>query len=424
MVMRTFGMMLAGLIVLAAPGAAPAAEPAPAQDSKISTLYILVDGLRADQVTAATTPHLDRLAQAGARGGMIPVWPSISTPNHWALATGLLPIHSGLINNGMYDPRSKTMLDPTEGGPFWGNGEAIWSTVARNGGISGMIGYWAGWRKPGAEHKPSWQMYYTLAHGGHDGRADIALSVLEQDVSKRPDLLTLYFGELDHEEHGHGVGSPEGKAMLTHIDGVIGEIVSGLAQRKLADKVNIVIVADHGMIDVGAGQAVYLEDIIDLRDLDVVPAGGGGIWALWPKPGKTEAMVARLRQEARHYKVYQPGDVPARMKCCDPAIAPPILVTADPGWMVYPKWDGKAEDKGKKIARAMHGYDNQLPEMRAAFIAAGPSIRSGQQVGTIQNVDVYPLLTHLLKVKPQPNDGSTATLCAIAVSPPAGCTGK
>lgn len=38
--------------------------------------------------------------------------------------------------------------------------------------------------------------------------------------------------------------------------------------------------------------------------------------------------------------------------------------------------------------------------MRAIFIAAGPGIRAGHAIGDVRNVDVYPLMTELLGLRP------------------------
>ena len=64
-----------------------------------------------------------------------------------------------------------------------------------------------------------------------------------------------------------------------------------------------------------------------------------------------------------------------------------------------------------------HGYDPALPSMRALFIAQGPAFRKGVELPPFENVDVYPLLAHLLHVSPAPNDGDASTLRAALVAP-------
>ena len=59
-----------------------------------------------------------------------------------------------------------------------------------------------------------------------------------------------------------------------------------------------------------------------------------------------------------------------------------------------------------------HGADPHDPQMRALFLARGPSIRPGVRLPVFDNVSVYPLLARLLGVKPAPNDGDPADTAA------------
>ena len=53
--------------------------------------------------------------------------------------------------------------------------------------------------------------------------------------------------------------------------------------------------------------------------------------------------------------------------------------------------------------------------MAAVFIGQGPSFRRGVVNPTTDNVDVYTLLTDLLGVKPEPNDGGRTLADAALV---------
>lgn len=62
-----------------------------------------------------------------------------------------------------------------------------------------------------------------------------------------------------------------------------------------------------------------------------------------------------------------------------------------------------------------HGYDNSLPSMHPFLAAAGPSFRRGYRMSSLQSVDIYPLMCHLLSVPPQPNNGTlTQARCMLA----------
>src|SRR5882724_7054619 len=89
-----------GLALLAL-GAARAADTPP-------LILISLDGFRWDylKLHPAETPNLRRLAHDGVvADGLIPVYPTNTFPNHYAIVTGLYPSHHGIINNVMFDPR-------------------------------------------------------------------------------------------------------------------------------------------------------------------------------------------------------------------------------------------------------------------------------------------------------------------------------
>lgn len=61
-----------------------------------------------------------------------------------------------------------------------------------------------------------------------------------------------------------------------------------------------------------------------------------------------------------------------------------------------------------------HGYDNSLPSMHPFMAATGPSFRQGYRIGSLQSVDIYPLMCHLLSVAAQPNNGTlTEARCLL-----------
>ena len=43
-----------------------------------------------------------------------------------------------------------------------------------------------------------------------------------------------------------------------------------------------------------------------------------------------------------------------------------------------------------------HGFDNRLPEMQATFYAWGPAFKQHKQIRNFENIDIYPLITHIL----------------------------
>lgn len=53
-----------------------------------------------------------------------------------------------------------------------------------------------------------------------------------------------------------------------------------------------------------------------------------------------------------------------------------------------------------------HGYDNTLRSMQPVFVARGPAFRQNYVKTSMRSVDLYPLMCHILSIRPMPNNGS------------------
>lgn len=411
--MKTFARTLLATAFIAL---ARMASAAPAVSAPPSLLLISIDGFRWDQVDAGRTPNLDKLARTGVRAEMIPVWPSITHPNHWALVTGLYPNHGGVLANDMYDVASGKLYPRTRTDSMWFRGEPIWTAVTKQGGTAGVLVAWIGARVADGPNRPTFFVPYSNEEQGHDNRAALALDVLDQDPATRPKFLALYFGEVDDRQHEHGFGSPEAMQAIATVDRQIGVLAAGLEQRGLKDKVNVIVVSDHGMMNVGDGQVVLIDDLIDLNQLEIPPVGSGVNMYLWPKEVQAAALYEKLRKAHPHLRVYRPEDLPTRFHWSGSDRIPPLVVTADPGWITCTK----ANETCRKY-KGQHGYDTTLRDMHALFIAAGPGINSGVKLDPFENVNVYSLMAELLHVPPAPNDGSIKPLCEALRERPASC---
>ncbi|MEZ5419093.1 MAG: alkaline phosphatase family protein [Vicinamibacterales bacterium] len=101
-------------------------------------IVIGIDGFRHDYLERAQVPVLRGLAARGARaGGFIPPFPSKTFPSFLTIATGLLPVHHGILNNTMDDPaipvRFRLSDHDGRSDPRWWLGEPLWVTAERQG---------------------------------------------------------------------------------------------------------------------------------------------------------------------------------------------------------------------------------------------------------------------------------------------------
>jgi alkaline phosphatase D len=105
-----------------------------------------MDGFRWDYPDRFYTPNLDKMARRGVKAkALIPVFPSVTFPNHYTMATGLYPDHHGIVHNTFYDSTLNYTYKisdrkAVEDGRFYG-GEPIWNTAEKQGITTGIF-YW------------------------------------------------------------------------------------------------------------------------------------------------------------------------------------------------------------------------------------------------------------------------------------------
>ena len=398
---------LAALLLLAActsPLSRPAtvAEPAPT-----TLLLVSVDGLPARLLGRGETPHLDAIAAAGVRAErMNPSYPSLTFPNHYTLVTGLRPNHHGIIHNSMRDEGLGDFRlsdrDAVGDGRWWG-GEPIW-IGAHRAGLRTAAMFWPGTEAPiQGLHPDAWFPFDVDMT--EQARVDQVLAWFALPDAERPALMTLYFDKVDKAGHDHGPDSAQMHEAIRITDAAIGHLVDTLRARGQYDQVNLVIVSDHGMASVPAGQVIAVEDMVAPDDADVVSVGQ--VIGIAPKPGRTAAVERQLLGRHPPYTCWRRQELPARWAYGSHPRVPPIVCQMDEGWDAL-----GAETIARRPVRdrGSHGYDPALPSMGAVFIAHGPAFAEGKVLPAFDNVHVYPLLARLLGIRAAPSDGDPAVL--------------
>jgi predicted AlkP superfamily pyrophosphatase or phosphodiesterase len=397
---------LLGLALLPFIGAcARAPEKVPETARPDPLLLISIDGYRYDYLDRGLSPTLAALARDGVRAdSMQPSFPSLTFPNHYTLVTGLRPDHHGIVHNVMQDPQlghfdmkdRKAVADRR----WWDGGTPLWVSADRRG-LKTATMFWPGTEAAIQGVRPDhWRPFDKKVTP--DQRVAQVLAWLDLPPAQRPSFLTLYFDTVDHEGHEHGPDSPEVNQALRDTDEALGRLVAGLRQRGLFDHMNIIVLADHGMAPVPKGHVIQLDDLLPMDRVTVVSTGV--LAGIDPKPGSDFAAVeARMEQPQSHMQCWDKTRVPARLQYGHNPRVPPLLCLADVGWILSTRATAKKD--GDSDMRGEHGYDNADPRMQALFVAHGPAFRHGVRHASFPNVDVYPLMTHLLHIVPQRNDG-------------------
>ena len=379
-----------------------------------TVILISVDGLRADYLDRMDTPNIDRLIASGAYAdkGMIPVYPSVTFPNHYSIVTGLYPAHHGIVSNTMFDPdmNARFSIRDREAitNPAWWGGEPLWVT-AENQGVKSATYYWVGSETPVKGVSPSYWYTFDDTVPGND-RIDQVLAWLDMPVETRPGFISVYFSDVDHAGHDEGPNAPETAASVQAIDAYIGRLLDGLESRGLFDGVNVILVADHGMAELSRDRVVILDDYIDLDDIYINDASS--LVGINPKEGKFEAVFDALKNAHPNLQVFKNGEAPERFHYEGHRRIPQIVGHVDDGWMIV-RERSYFEENLDAVSGGAHGYDNELESMRATFIAHGPAFKNGVTIAPFENIQLYNVMASILGIKPAPNDGSAGALSSI-----------
>lgn len=379
------------------------AAPAWAADKPLVVL-ISIDGFRADYLYRGHTPTLSALAARGVTGTMRPSFPSKTFPNHYTLVTGLRPDRNGIVENNMEDPAipgvtfKMSNADAVRDRRWWDQGEPIW-VASEKAGIRAATMFWPGSEAPVRGVRPSYWRPFNQSVTAEE-RVDQVLAWMDLPPSERPGLITLYFDDVDTAGHDFGPFSREAEAATTKVDAAIGRLLKGAADR--GRSVDVVVVADHGMAGLSPDRVRYLEDVLAPDAYRAL--GSGAFMTIYPNPGREAEVDRALIALHDSYQCWRKAEIPARFHYGrNPRVAP-YFCLPETGWVLLAK-----RSPSNHFELGTHGFDPESPQMAALFVAAGPGLKPGVVVQSFDNVDIYPLLAHLLGVKARPTDGRLAT---------------
>jgi len=399
------------------------AQPKPIKDLQPTVILISLDGFRNDYLEKYNPPSLNLLAREGVRAQwMTPSFPSKTFPNHYAIATGLYPQNNGIVENNIYDRETHILFNmdnrqEVRNGRWW-LGEPIWITAERQGQHAACYFF------PGSEAeihglRPTfWEPYDGSVP--NDKRVDTVLSWLDLPVNQRPTLMTLYFSDVDTAGHAFSPDSSETKDAVLKVDRAIDRLITGLKAREIFTRANLIIVSDHGMTAVNSNHAILLDRLFDTNLAEKI-IWTSEITGIFPRAGEEDVIYDTLKAGLPpQAKVYRKRELPARFHYSNSSRIPPLLVLPDEGWIITNRQRfADMQKKGDmRHLRGGHGYDNQLPSMRAIFIAHGAAVNKNKRVDAFENVQVYNIMCAILGLKPAPNDGNMDAARAVLVDHP------
>ena len=217
--------------------------------------YVVIvsfDGFRHDYIDNNRTPAFDKMAKNGVRAVMMPSYPASTFPNHYAMATGLVPDHNGLVNNSFWDPEHQqrySMGSDLKSKSYFYLGEPLWNTAQRQGVIAGVT-YWVGSEFNINGARPRYHLRYVNSELlSFPDRVKRTIELLQLPEEERPRLLMVYFSEPDHTGHMYGPMHRNTRKSVRRMDKILGQLRNSLAKLPIADKIDLIVVSDHGMTE-------------------------------------------------------------------------------------------------------------------------------------------------------------------------------
>lgn len=371
------------------------------------TLVVSMDGFRWDYPERYSLAQIKAFGEKGVRAeGLQPSFPSKTFPNHFTLATGLYPDHHGIVMNSFFDPeenRAYRISDRSAvmDGSFY-QGEPIWVTAEKQG-VKTASFYWVGSEAAIQGIQPAFWKEYDH-HFPYGQRIDTVIHWFSLPQTERPALVMLYFDEPDGAGHTYGPEHPETGRTLQEMDSLFAVLLQKLAALPLYDSLNIILLSDHGMGSIAPERSIFLDSLLSAHWV-LQAQGGNPVYNLQVATGFIDS-VMQVLSSTPHLKAWKKGEAPSYLHYYKNARLLDVTVAADSAWSIY--WGSKSY-----ASRGTHGFDPTQKDMRAIFMAAGPSFREGYQRGRFENVEVYGIIARLLGIKPAATDGEIENLSDI-----------
>lgn len=377
--------------------------------AQVPVVLISIDGFAHHYLEKFQPKNLKALASTGVQaGGMLPVFPSKTFPNHISIVTGVYPANHGIIHNKFYHRKLKQnyklgagMYDST-----WLTAEPIW-TKAEKAGMNTAVYFW-----PESQAKVDGVLPSKVLTYKHNTANEIRINKVFEwltiEGEERPNFIATYFSIVDETGHMYGRNSLEVKQSIKRIDDLIGKFKTKLEQADI--KVNLIIVSDHGMTEATERHTIEWKPLVsEFNNINVV----NGQTQLYIYENNTDTLSLLKESIAakasnNNYEVFLASEYPEHWHFNgNNDVVPDLIVNALPPYTFI--------DETSHVGKATHGYDpTSTDDLLALFIANGPNITVGKLIDKFENIHVYSLIEHLLGLPESKNrDANKAQLIGV-----------
>jgi len=374
------------------------------QATEVEPIVILIslDGFRHDYVERFQPENLSKFVKVGtAAEALIPSFPTKTFPNHYTIATGMLPEHHGLVDNSFYEPFKDQVYtmgnrDIVQDG-YWYGGTPLW-VLAENNGMKAVSYFFVGSEAPVQGIRPSEYFYY-------DGRVPNLTRIskvfewLQLPDAERPRFIALYFSDMDDVGHAYGPSNDEKLGeRLTTLDHELGALFEGIKSFDLP--INVIIVSDHGMADVQKDKLINLDELTEGVQARIVNNGALAHVHLEDKSNQ-KAAIELIQSRSAHITI---DDLEENENYTDTSRFPQrigdFLILPEFGYYLA---DNRGMMRYQNRAALLktdvfgeHGFSPRNKDVWGIFYANGPQIKSENQIDAFQNIHIYPMICKLL----------------------------
>jgi predicted AlkP superfamily pyrophosphatase or phosphodiesterase len=380
-----------------------------------------------------SVPTLRRLMREGAaaKGGMLPVNPTVTWPNHTSMVTGVEPARHGLLYNGLpvrtpgkpmridaFVPKTELVLAPTVYDLAHRAGlttaEVDWVAIENAPTIN-----WSFFEIP----KPKSIVVREMTAAGMVTPDEIERFtklpiVLRDDVwtdagayilrHHRPNLLLFHLLTTDSVQHRYGTGALAAQTAFALADQRLAKLIETLKETGMLDRTTVFVVSDHGFHNakklIRANSVLKQKGLIRGGDADVWAIAEGGTAMVYITNEHRRAELApRLRDLFRGVEGIQQMIGPEEFaKYGFPPPGPKsrmadlVLAAADTYAFANGADEPAVSDVPAGATPGNHGYLNSMPDMQAIFVAWGSGIRPHTTVDRVRNLDIAPTVARLL----------------------------
>ncbi len=281
------------------PGADRQAAQAFGLDAASSVVVVLVDGLGEIGLRAHLAHAHTLRALAPRQGGTAQtVLPSTTAAALTTFGTGALPGTTNMVGYSVLNPHGEVMnllnFSPNVAAEQWQPTPTFFETFSATGITPSLI------TKPkfasSGLTRAAFRGANFVGRESLEGRFDAAL----RGIAKGEKLQVVYWADIDHVGHGKGLGSFEWTAALEEFDAALGAFL-----KRLPKDVQVVMTADHGMVNVQ--QIIDVAQTPQLASGVAAIAGEGRAVHLHAKADQQEQVVERWRDYLEDKAVVVPA---------------------------------------------------------------------------------------------------------------------